>query len=196
MFELLGNPVSYLELVSVALNFTYLILLLRQNIWCWPFGIAGSLTSIILFLDVQLYSEAILYAFYALAGFYGWTQWKRITTSKSTTYLQTKSFQFHGILLAIGAVGTLLLGSFFYKNTEAKVPFADAFSTSFSFVATYLEAQKVVEGWLYWIVLNLFSVGLYYSRNYQLYAVLMVVYTVLSVYGYVSWRKQYKSITH
>ena len=83
------------------------------------------------------------------------------------------------------------LGAFFSSQTDAQKPYADAFSTIFSFFATYLEAKKVLSAWIYWFGLNAFSVWLYFARHLEVYSGLMVVYTVLSVIGYLQWRKSY-----
>ena len=65
-------------------------------------------------------------------------------------------------------------------------------TTIFSFIASYLEAHKILGGWLYWIVINAVSVILYFERGLQIYAALMVVYFGLSVVAYFSWRKKYE----
>ena len=48
------------EVLATAANLVFIILLIREKILCWPFGIAGSLLSIYLFVDARLYSEAFL----------------------------------------------------------------------------------------------------------------------------------------
>ncbi len=42
-----------LEIVAVTLNLTFLVLLIRENFYCWLFGIAGSLLSILLFYNIK-----------------------------------------------------------------------------------------------------------------------------------------------
>ncbi len=95
----------------------------------------------------------------------------------------------HLIIIGIGIAGTILLGTFF-STTEAHRPYHDAASTSFSFLASYMEAQKVISGWIFWILINGFSIWLYLDRGFEIYAVLMGIYFILSVYGYINWRKK------
>ena len=66
-------------------------------------------------------------------------------------------------------------------------------NTVFSFLGTYLQITKVLESWLYWLVINLASVWLYQDRGLEIYAVLMGLYSILSVYGFLRWRKSYRS---
>ncbi|MGY8954390.1 MAG: nicotinamide riboside transporter PnuC [Flavobacteriales bacterium] len=181
-----------IEILSVLFNFIFLILLIKENKWCWPNGIIGSLLSVYLFTESKLYSEAILYAFYVLAGIYGWLVWSGYLTSKKDLKISTWKIKTHFIALLLGIMGMLSLGYYFDNFSDGKKPYFDAFSTSFSFVATYMEAHKILGAWAYWIILNFFSVWLYSSRNLSVYAGLMVVYAMASVWGLIEWRKKYK----
>ena len=66
---------GYLEILGVLLSLVFVVLMMLQNIWCWLFGILGSLLSIVIFIEAKLYSESILYAFYVGVGIYGWVKW-------------------------------------------------------------------------------------------------------------------------
>ena len=63
------------EMLATAANLAFIVLLIREKIACWAFGIAGSLLSVWLFVHVHLYSEALLYSFYAVMGVWGWLRW-------------------------------------------------------------------------------------------------------------------------
>ena len=79
--------------------------------------------------------------------------------------------------------------------TDADKPFADSTSTIFSFLASYMEAHRILSSWIYWIAINLFTIWLYLDKGFQLYAGLMVIYFLLSVAGYLQWRKDYNRQT-
>lgn len=177
--------------MSVGLNLIFVLGVIRERIWCWPFGILGSLAGVYLFIDVKLYSEAILYSFYVLFGIYGWWNWTR---PKKPLSVNERSLPFHIAFLLLGLAGALGLGSFFDQYSDAEKPYEDAFSTIFSFIATFFEAKKILSSWIYWIGLNTFSVYLYYSRGLEIYGALMILYFVLSVIGYLEWRKKYQAV--
>ena len=62
-----------------------------------------------------------------------------------------------------------------------------------SLVFGYLLAtRKWISNWIYWIVIDLVSVWLYWSRDLEIYALLMLIYALMAVYGYYSWRAQEK----
>ena len=64
-----------LEILSVGLSLTFLILLIKENVNCWFFGISGSIVSIFLFYKIGLYAESILYFYYVIIGIYGYQLW-------------------------------------------------------------------------------------------------------------------------
>ena len=71
----------------------------------------------------------------------------------------------------------------------------DAFTTTFSFIATYMEITKVLEAWGYWLILNLASIWLYQDRNLDIYALLIGIYSIMSVWGFITWQKAYRQQT-
>ena len=75
--------------------------------------------------------------------------------------------------------------------TNAASPFVDAATTLSALLATWMVANKLLENWLYWIVIDIASVGLYLSRDLTLTAALFAVYVILASWGYVTWRKQW-----
>tara|TARA_R110000823_G_scaffold130015_12_gene257945 strand:- start:66326 stop:66922 length:597 start_codon:yes stop_codon:yes gene_type:complete len=177
-----------LEMAATAANLAYIVLLIRERILCWSFGILGSLLSVWLFMDARLYSEALLYVFYAVMGVWGWLRWQRKLEQDDNPVI-VWHLQAHVRAIALGCACALGLGLAAQSFTDAQRPFFDAFTTAFSFIATYMEIARVLEGWVYWFLLNLASIWLYQNRNLDIYAALIALYSVLSVVGFVSWRR-------
>jgi len=176
-----------LELFSVITGLGFITLMIYQNIWCWPIGILSSIASIYLFYCSKLYAESILYFYYVLIGVYGWYHWNK--KKGGTIPVIEKGPSYHTLIITIGIVCSVLLGMFFSKQTDAQRPFADSGSTIFSFIASYMEAHKILSSWFFWIVINVFSIWLYLDRGLKLYSGLMVIYFLLSVAGYLQWKK-------
>ena len=59
----------------------------------------------------------------------------------------------------------------------------------FSIFATWMLAQKILANWLYWMFIDTAAITLYWSTGYYVTIILFMVYVMLSVYGYFSWRK-------
>lgn len=185
---------TLIEIISVAFSFTYLLLVMRENIWCWLFGILSSLLSIYLFIEAQLYSEAVLYTFYVWAGFYGWYLWHKPKATDSTPLkISTWNWDKHLMAIGVGLLTAFGLGTFFKENTDAQQPYIDAATTMFSFIATFMEAHKILSAWLFWIIINGVSIWLYSQRGLNIYGGLMVVYFVFSFIGWWQWKKSYEN---
>lgn len=182
---------TLVEILATLSGLAYVILLVRENIICWPFGIAGSVLSIYLFVDGKLYSEAALYSYYVMMGAWGWIRWSRREAAHRNPVVRFGPSAHLGII-AVSSVGALALGAFFANYSDAQRPYVDAFTTAFSFAATYMEVKKVLETWFYWIVLNVVSIWLYMDRSLDIYAALICVYAVLSVWGLVHWQRVYR----
>ena len=180
-----------LEIISVVLSLIFLVFLLKEKKICWVFGILGSLTSIYLFYQTKLYSECILFAYYVVMGFYGYHLWDKNSKNGKDFQISNWSFTPHIYLVVVGILLSLSLGYYFDNFTNAEKSYLDAFSTIFSFIATYLEAKKVLSAWIFWIILNGLSTYLYFTRGLNIYALLALVYFIISFYGYVTWKEKF-----
>lgn len=180
------------EVLATLANLAFLVFLIREQIICWSFGIIGSLLSVYLFLGAKLYSESVLYFFYAVMGVWGWLRWHRQEAADNNPVI-TWPLTRHAKVVPVTALLALGVGFTMAYLTDAERPLFDAFTTVFSFLATYMEIQKVLEAWLFWLVLNLASIWLYHDRNLDIYALLIAVYSVLSVVGFMRWRRSFRT---
>jgi len=180
-----------LEIIAVGLSLTFLILLIKENIYCWFFGITGSLVSIFLFYRIGLYAESILYCYYVLIGFYGYQLWNSKANAQEFPIIDVLPKQ-HFSYILIGVVTALCLGYVLENYTEASNPYLDAFTTIFSFIASYLEAKKILSGWYYWIIVNGVTLGLYLNKELYIYFILTLLYFALSFYGLREWNRKIK----
>ena len=178
--------------MATASNLLYIVLLIRERVSCWPFGISGSLLSIYLFIDTRLYSEAILYAFYVGMGVWGWARWTTRAKAGSLPVTRLSALS-NGGLIAFSVAFGLTLGHLLATCTDAERPLIDAMTTSFSFAATLLQVRKTLDAWVYWMIINFVTIWLYQDRALDIYAALMALYAVLSVVGFVRWRKAYRN---
>jgi len=176
-----------LEISAVILNVVYLILLIKEKIACWFFGILGSIVSIYLFYSIGLYSEAILYMYYIFIGIYGYIIWNRKKTAPQIKAIGSKQ---HILFISVGIFSAITIGAIVEKFTNASSPFHDALTTIFSFIASYLEANKIISAWMFWILINISTVFLYLQKNLTLYVALTIVYLIFSIVGYAKWNKK------
>ena len=180
---LLGlQAMSALEVIAVLLSASAVWLTVRQNLLCWPLGLVSVLMYSWVFFDVKLYSDMLL-------QLYGWWQWTRGGAQHAGRKVSRLPGNQLLLSLAIGASGSLLLGYLMSTHTDAAAPWLDAALTSFSLVAQVWMAQKRLECWPLWIVLDVIYVGLFLSKELYLTAVLYAVFTALAVTGWRAWQR-------
>jgi nicotinamide mononucleotide transporter len=178
--------IETLEILVVLTTLLYNYFLIKQNIICWLFGFLASLFGLIIFYEKQLIGQIILHVFYTMMAVYGWYIWGK---SKKQLTINKWPIMNHIYVIGSGILLTFILGNFVLNKFTENLNFLDISITVFCFVATFKEAHKILSAWLYWIVLNLASLVLYMQSNLKIYALLMFIYTILSIKGYLVWRK-------
>jgi nicotinamide mononucleotide transporter len=84
---------------------------------------------------------------------------------------------------------TLISGWLLAQHTDAVWPYVDSFTTWASVITTVMVAKKILENWLYWLVIDSVSVPLYIDRGLYLTAILFLGYLVIVIFGYFKWRR-------
>jgi nicotinamide mononucleotide transporter len=92
-------------------------------------------------------------------------------------------------LIAVFVILFLLMYLVLSGLTDSPVPGWDAFLTSLSIVATWMLARKIYEHWFLWIVVNIVSVMLYFTRGLYPTVVLYIVYAGMSFIGLKAWKR-------
>jgi nicotinamide mononucleotide transporter len=177
------------EWVAVALALGYLLLAVRQNAWCWACAIASSAIYLVLFARGGLQMQAVLQVFYIGMAVYGWRAWRGgVVASGDALPVTRLSASRHAIGIGLVLAFGLLNGWIIARSPDGLVPYVDALVAWSSVFATWLVARKVLENWLYWIVIDTVAAVLYWSQGFQATAVLFIVYVVIAVRGYLAWR--------
>ncbi len=122
--------------------------------------------------------------FYLFMAFYGYYHWNK---KEQSLQISEWSISKHLFILIVGAILTFLMGFYFVTYTDSKIPIVDSFTTVFSIISTYMVTKKILENWLYWIVIDTVSVYLYFSRDLHLTSLLFIAYTIIAIAGYFTW---------
>jgi nicotinamide mononucleotide transporter len=186
MFEWVG-----LETVAVVLGVAYLLFAMLENSLCWYCAFISTGIYIWIFGDVSLYMESALNAYYMVMAVYGWYQWQRGGSSANGIKLSVWGIKQHMAAIGLVLILSVVSGYLLSQNTEARMPYIDSFTTWGSVITTFMVARKVLENWLYWIVINSVAIFLYIDRDLYQTAGLYGLYIILSVIGFIAWRKAY-----
>jgi nicotinamide mononucleotide transporter len=183
------HDTSLWEIVAVLLAIAYLLLAVRENILCWYCALFSTAIFIFLFWDVRLLMESALNVFYLIMAVYGWQQWKYGGTKKSGVIISTLDRRQNIMIIGVILIMTLISGWLLAQHTDAVWPYVDSFTTWASVITTVMVAKKILENWLYWLVIDSVSVPLYIDRGLYLTAILFLGYLVIVIFGYFKWRR-------
>jgi|SRR5687767_985894 len=180
---------SSLEIVAALFGVVSVSLSVRQNIWSWPTAIVNVGLYIFVFYDSKLYADTGLQVIYVVLNAYGWYHW--LYGGKNRTELPvTRTPVRVGVLLSgIVVAGTALIGTLLIRNTDASLPYLDALTTSTSLVAQWMMTRKLLENWLVWVAVDVVYIGMYINKSLYVTAVLYFVFLLLSIMGFIQWRR-------
>lgn len=179
------------ELLAVVLSLAYLLLAMKENSWCWACAFIGTVIYMALFWNVRLLMDAALNVYYMLMAVYGWYRWNFAADSRGSG-LPIRRWGLQNHLYAALAIvaATVLSGAWLQQNTQAAWPYVDSFTTWGSVLTTYMVAKKILENWLYWIVIDGVAIFVYIERELYLTALLFVLYVIIVIIGFFNWRQQ------
>ena len=194
--EIIGYQISYVELIGTLFGLISVYLATKTSILTWVTGIINELFLFILFFQVQLYADMFLQAFFFLVTLYGWYNWKQIPKQNgiTTTELKTNFW----LLIAIVA-GTTIFGFLIsnihlylpqYFKIEASYAYGDSFVMVLSIIAIFLLAQKKIETWYLWILVDIVCVFLFFKKGIVFLGLEYIIFLGLATYGLLNWKKK------
>jgi len=198
-FTILGYPMSYIEFVGTIFYFWSVWLIAKRNILTWPIGIISVLLYMILFYQIRLYSDTLEQIYYLGTSVCGWWIWK---TSPKDNGLVSDVFYSRAnkiiIWICVTVTASVLVGWLMARihiflpsifPDKASFPFLDALTTVMSFSAMWLMAQKKIESWVYWIIVDAIGIWLYFIKDVKFISLLYVILLIMAVNGLRMWHQ-------
>lgn len=195
-----ASVMTFWEAIAVMLALAYLILAMRTNIWCWSAAFLSTAIYTVLFWNVSLLMESVLNIYYMGMAVYGYWLWLHVPSAQqsqrhnvsSQLNITSWTLKTHAIVIAVTSLVSIVVGYGMANYTSAAFPYIDAATTCFAVMTTYLVAKKVLENWLYWVVIDVVSIYLYFQKGLMLTSGLFILYVAMAVAGYMMWRKKYQ----
>lgn len=180
------------EVTAALLGMAYVILAARESQWCWPMAFISTFIYTVLFWEGQLPMQALLNFYYMGMAIYGFVLWRQHLQNNDELVIHSWSLNANLLFIVTGIVISFLVAYYLDINQASQRPYLDAGITVFSVMNTWLMARKVLQNWLYWIIIDAASVVLYFQTGYYATVVLFSIYTVLAVVGFANWIKLYR----
>ncbi|MBK9507037.1 MAG: nicotinamide mononucleotide transporter [Bacteroidetes bacterium] len=207
------------EIIAVATGIFSVWFAKKENILVYPIGIISVLLYVYICLEVKLYADAAINAYYFVVSIYGWYYWKNGKTEGiSKNKIEQNQFDqvftieqdipFSGKKAAISwnkkeenlyyALGTIFLAVFLgymlNEFTDSNVPYWDGGTTAIFCMAMILMALKKIENWIYWIIGDVICIPLFFSKGLCLSSFQYLIFTVIAIAGLMAWMKKYNHL--
>ncbi len=187
-----GQSISPLELVAFIAGLLSVWLAQRMHIANWPAAIVSVLCFAVLFFGAKLYAGALLQLAVVAMAAYGWWSWAQAKPGDQKLPVTRTTLGEVGLGLALGGAGTAAAAAVLMRWTDSPAPWPDAAVLAFSLLAMWAQARRRIECWLVWIGVDLIAIPLYWSRSLPLTAGLYLLFLVLCVFGWLSWRRRHQ----
>jgi nicotinamide mononucleotide transporter len=135
--------------------------------------------------------QAMLNFYYMAMAIYGYKLWQKQGKANQTVVINRLSWPQQFSFFILGSLLTFATANYLISIEASQSPYLDAGVTVFSVLNTILMARKVLQNWLYWIVIDAAAIVLYAQTGYYATIVMFTIYLVLALLGYISWMKLY-----
>ena len=193
-----SNTFIFLEITAVSMNIISVVYAKQNNILVYPTGIIGTGISVYILYNFSLLGDMIINGYFVIMSIYGWYYWSRkrdevfinnISILKKKEYIQM-------VLLVIGSVIFIYLVYVQFDKWNSWTAYVDNTTTAIFFVAMWLMAKRKIESWIFWIVGDLITVPLYFYKGLTISSIQYLIFTVIAILGYLSWKKILLKTSH
>lgn len=180
-----------LDVVGTVIGLVYLWLEYKASIWLWLAGVVMPIINGWLYYERGIYADCAIQVYYVLAAVYGYLAWKR-TAGNAAASSDTQGIRHVSWRPALGILAAIMFiwGMLYWlltNFTDSTVSVLDSFTTALCIVAMWMLAQKYIEQWLVWFVVDLLTVGLYFYKGIPFHGALYGFYTIMAIVGYRRW---------
>lgn len=189
-----------LEAVAVIMGIVSVWYSRKENILVYPTGLINTTLYVYLSYKGHLLGEASVNLYYTIMSLYGWYLWTRKTPDQTNYVLQithSNTKEWLQQLLFFGVIYTTLFLVLTYAKSAfapEAIPWADAFASATAYTGMWLMAKKKVESWIWWILTNIASIPLYFTKGYAFTSIQFMVLLILAIAGLISWKEKAKDI--
>ena len=180
-----------LEVLGVLFGLISVWYAKKNNIWVYPTGMISTAIFVYLLLKWSLLGDMLINGYFFVMSAYGWYYWTR---KKEEVYVNPISTTVRKEYFTSGAlfIGSLLFVYWIYvlfDKWNDWTAYVDTFTTAIFFVGMWLMARRKIENWIFWIIGDFISIPLYFYKGLTLTSIQYIIFTVIAIYGYRSWKK-------
>lgn len=176
-----------IEFIAMLLTLISVLLTSRISKYGWAIGIISCILYGIVFYQTKLYFQIGLQFIFLIQGVIGTIYWMRDRDGDSSTIehinvKQLSIFVVH-ILISIFLINTIPLLNLSF-NTY------DIVTSGYSVFATYLLIRKKTIAWLYWIMVDIYTIRMCAETEMYWTTALYVILAFVALSTLINWSKE------
>ncbi len=188
-----GNPpwLTVINFISAVCGVICIFFTAKANISNFVFASVNTIVYAVYLVYWHIWGTALLeILFYIPMNFVSWYFWAKHrdreitqkTKSRRLTLLQ------NGICAAVVVASALIYHGVLVK-VGGEVAWFDAFTLSIGILATILELLRYKEQYIWWIITDIVSIGMYIAHFDMVYLTKRSIYLIMAVIGLMNWAK-------
>ena len=179
-----------IEAVAVLFTLLAVILTVKDNILCWPFGIVGVIFYSVIFYNHNLLGDLVLQGVFLVQSILGWINWSKPKEELAISWLNKKQLGYLTTSTIILYMTTFCITSEYGGN----MPFLDSAVMTLGVMATFLLVKKKIEAWILWIINDILLIVLFSSNGLDVSSYVYGLFLILASIGLWKWIKRTKVV--
>ena len=200
-----------LEAIATVFGLLSVFFSIKKNILVYPTGIISTVIYVYILFIFGLFGDLMINFYYTVMSIYGWGLWSK--SSEDNIHIEvanaTKKEWVYSLLLFILSI--VLVSIVYYYKPFINNKFSmegisldfshldwanklDIITTAIFLVGMWLMAKRRIENWIFWILGDFISVPMYLYKGLGITSVQYLIFTVLAILGYLSWRKTKRTL--
>lgn len=209
IFLLIGWVIAYvqqdnwLSFIVLLTGIVCVVLAAKGNITNYYFGLFNSCCYAYICYHNGLYGEmALNLLFFVPTGILGIFFWRKHIQNQQLLNARALSLSFLWLLLLFNLICICLLGYALAQIPTQNTPYIDATTNILAIFATFLMMLRYKEQWYFYILLNAFSILMWWIRTLDgsqeglMMLVMWSAFLINAFYGFYNWRKMASAASH
>ena len=182
------------QFMGVIFSIIYVLLSIRQNILCWFALIIAAIFNLYAYYLINLPLQSMMQLFFIITGVYGWYNWRQ-DQEENSLLVSSWPIGNHLRWLTIGLTFTLCISLILTSLNNNPIfyssyPLLDSLMFVFNLIPMYMTGKKILESWIYFIVIDIIS-GVFYAITGEFFfCFLFFCYIGFATQGYLTWKKE------
>jgi len=188
-----GNPawLTVVNFVSAVCGVICIFFCAKANISSFLFAIINTITYAIYLVYWHIWGTAALeIVFYLPMNIISWYLWAKHRDQNLTQKTKAKKLNLiANILCGVCVIGSAYLYHLILVQVGGHVAWFDAFTLSIGIIATVLAMLRYREQYIWWIIADVISVGMFIAHFDAVYLTKRTIYLIMAVIGLYNWTR-------